>query len=125
MHRDSEIPQTLAQGAADFVRSPSVEVFQRVLGTARSAYTWENFTVCLWNARELDEYDLPATKELVVNLHTGGAPVRTRLPSGWTRSMAPGHVHVMPPSVATTWKAGRELAFISIHFPLSRIEELA
>jgi AraC family transcriptional regulator len=32
---------------------------------------------------------------------------------------------VMPPSVATTWKAGRELSFVSIHFPVSRIEALA
>jgi AraC family transcriptional regulator len=31
----------------------------------------------------------------------------------------------MPPSLATTWKAGRELSFVSIHFPMSRIEALA
>ena len=39
--------------------------------------------------------------------------------------MAPGRVHVMPPSVATTWQAGRELSFVSIHFPIRRIEALA
>jgi AraC family transcriptional regulator len=105
--------------------SPSAEVFQRVLGAARAKHSSEGFTVCLWSAEQLDQYNLPATNELVVNLHTGGAPVRTRLPSGWTRDMAPGRVHVMPPSVATTWKAGRDLSFVSIHFPVNRIEALA
>jgi AraC family transcriptional regulator len=110
--------------AANPIRLPSVEVFQNVLGAARSVYSCEDFNVCLWDLRQLDQYDLPATNELVVNLHTGGAPVRSRLAAGWTRDISPGHVHVMPPSVATTWKAGRELAFLSIHFPVSRIEGL-
>lgn len=109
----------------DSTSSASVAVFQKVLGSARSAYSLGDLTVCFWDARRMDEYDLPATKELVINLHTGGAPVRTRLRSGWTRAMAPGHVHVMPPSVPTTWKAGEELTFVSVHFPMSRIEEVA
>jgi AraC family transcriptional regulator len=124
LRRSSEPPQNFSPAAADLIRLPSVEVFQKVLGAARSVYSWEDFNVCLWDVRELDQYDLPATTELVVNLHTGGLPVRSRLASGWTRDISPGHVHVMPPSVATTWKAGRELVFLSIHFPVSRIEGL-
>ena len=125
MPRDREQPEILGHAAIDPCRSPSAQVFESVLGAARATHNGDGFAVCLWDASELDQYDLPATDELVVNLHTGGAPVRTRLPSGWTKEMAPGRVHVMPPSVATTWKAGHELSFVSIHFAVSRIEALA
>jgi AraC family transcriptional regulator len=125
MHRDFERTRDPDSGTAGPLGSPSVRAFQQVLGTARSAYRGSDFTVCRWDARELGEYDLPATSELVVNLHTGGGPVRSRLEDGWTRGMGAGHVHVMPPSVPTRWRAGRELSFISIHFPVERIRQLA
>ena len=116
MRRDPEHPESFSHALTESARSSSAEVFRTVMGAARATHRGQGFTVCLWDASELDQYKLPATGELVVNLHTGGGPVRTRLPSGWTPAMAPGHVHVMPPSVVTTWKADRELSFISIHF---------
>lgn len=124
MRRDPEHPESFSHALTESARSSSAEVFRTVMGAARATHRGQGFTVCLWDASELDQYKLPATGELVVNLHTGGGPVRTRLPSGWTPAMAPGHVHVMPPSVVTTWKADRELSFISIHFTPDRIEAL-
>jgi AraC family transcriptional regulator len=126
MRRNAEPPASLilAPDAHTSLPLPSVEAFRRALGSLPVSSSWRNLTVCLWNARELDQYDLSPMDELIVNLHTEGAPVRTRLARGWSHEMPTGHLHLIPPSVPTAWKVGRELGFVSIHLPVSRIEGL-
>ena len=104
MPRDRERPESLGNAATDPFRSPSAQVFESVLGAARATHSGDGFTVCLWDASELDQYDLPATNELVVNLHTGGAPVRTRLPSGWTEDMTGSVIPTRFPTEACSYR---------------------
>ena len=115
LRRIAEPPVTPSEKV---LRSLSAAAFRRALGSAPISASWDDLTVCLWEASDLEQYDLPATDELIVNLHTAGAPVRTRLASGWSAETPPGRVHVMPPGMPTTWRSRPGARFRLHPFPL-------
>jgi len=81
-------------------------------------------TVSLWDVEEIDEYRIRPMGELLVGLHTGGRPVRTRLGSVWSPPSAVGRLHLVPPSAETAWNVHGSLRFISVHVGEARLRGL-
>lgn len=80
--------------------------------------------LCTWNHPELHEYEMPATRELVIALQTAGPGARTRIGRGWSPVAPPGSLHVVPPELSTRWKIDGSLGFLSIHIATDRIRTL-
>jgi len=85
---------------------------------------WRDITVSLWDVEEIDEYRIPAMGELLVGLHTGGRPVRTRVGSAWSPPSAVGRLHLVPATAETTWNVHGSLRFIAVHVGDARLRGL-
>ncbi len=80
--------------------------------------------LCAWNHPDLREYEMPATKELVIALQTSGGGARMRVGRGWSPVALPGSVHVVPPEMSTRWRIDGGLGFLSVHVATERIDTL-
>src|SRR5258706_226316 len=81
---------------------PGILAIRKGLG-AREALSsdgrgWRDVTLSLWEIDDIDEYRIPAMGELLVGLHTGGGPVRSRLGRAWSQPSPVGSLHLVPPS---------------------------
>lgn len=86
---------------------------------------WRDVTVSFWDVEEIEEYRIPAMGELLVGLHTGGGPVRSRLGRSWSPPSAVGSLHLVPPSAETAWSVHGSIRFISVHVGDARLRGLA
>ena len=112
-------------------RIHAVDALQRALRVApvmtSEGPQWRQVTVCLWRSPWIRAYDLAATDEVIVALHTGGSKsVRAKVGGGWTAGGSnPGHVHVIPAGFATGYRPEGELEFVSVHIGAERVRKLA
>jgi AraC family transcriptional regulator len=79
-----------------------------------------------WRTPRLTHYELEASDEVILALHTGGSrSVRTRTPRGWSDwTSAPGQLHIIPDRHAAAFKPDGRLEFVSLHFGADRLASL-
>lgn len=103
----------------------AVLAFRQAVGVPPVAGSqgWHDVTACVWRTPWLSSYELAATDELVLALHTGGArrvPTRTR--TGWSHEVStPGHLHLVPAGVTTAFRPEGRLEFTTIHLGPARL----
>src|SRR5688572_21386791 len=127
----SRVGDSAPMPAASEPRIHAVDALQRALRVAPAMTSegarWKQVTVCLWRSPWIRAYDLAATDEVIVALHTGGSKsVRAKVGAGWAAGGSnTGHVHVIPAGFATGYRPEGELEFVSVHIGAERVRTLA
>lgn len=112
---------------------PVIEAFRRAFGVEPIASSDETAdfssiaSVSVWSTDRLEEYEVEPFDELMVGLHTGGAPgTRTRIDGRWTKEPSlPGQLYLIPAGHPTAWKVHGRLEFVSVHFRGTAIARLS
>lgn len=108
----------------------AAEVLRRAVGVVpqveRRATPRGSLAAFYWRTPRLTHYELEASDEAILALHTGGSrTVRTRTPDGWSDwTSAPGQLHIIPDRHAAAFKPDGRLEFVTLHFGADRLANL-
>lgn len=108
----------------------AADVLRRAVGVVpqvqRRATQRGSLAAFYWRTPRLSHYELDASDEIILALHTGGSrTVRTRIPGGWSDwTSAPGQMHIIPARHAAAFKPDGRLEFVTLHFGADRLANL-